>query len=109
MDPGEFTSPLVAGAHIGQYTILSPLGGGHGHLSIWYDWDWAAAEREIQRTLALNPDSIDALRAPLEFSTLVAAEPDPRRRRTASGRPNASGGADAVARDTRLHAPDHPR
>ena len=28
---------------------------------LWNDWNWAAAEREIQCALQLNPDSVDAL------------------------------------------------
>jgi tetratricopeptide (TPR) repeat protein len=47
-----------------------------GEVFTWYDWDWAAAEREIQRALELNPDSIDALRASEVFQTLIAGRFD---------------------------------
>jgi TolB-like protein len=47
-----------------------------GEIATWYDWDWSAADREIQRALELNPDSLDALRASEVFLTLVAARFD---------------------------------
>ena len=47
-----------------------------GEVNTWYDWDWAAADREIQRALELNPDSPDALRASEVFMTLVAGRFD---------------------------------
>jgi TolB-like protein len=45
-------------------------------VNTWYDWDWAAAEREIKRALQLNPESPDALRAAVVYQTLIAAKPD---------------------------------
>jgi len=47
-----------------------------GEVNTWYDWDWAAADREIQRALELNPDAPDALRASEVFMTLVAGRFD---------------------------------
>jgi eukaryotic-like serine/threonine-protein kinase len=47
-----------------------------GSVGTWYDWDWSAADREIQRALELNPDSVDALRASEVFLTLVAGRFD---------------------------------
>jgi serine/threonine-protein kinase len=47
-----------------------------GEINTWYDWDWKAADREIQRALELNPDSVDALRASEVFLTLVASKFD---------------------------------
>ena len=47
-----------------------------GEVSTWYDWDWTAADREIQRALDLNPDSPDALRASEVFLTLIAGRFD---------------------------------
>jgi tetratricopeptide (TPR) repeat protein len=32
-----------------------------GHIIFWYDWDWAAAEKEYKRALELDPNSPDAL------------------------------------------------
>ena len=34
-----------------------------GIVKIWFDWDWAGAEQECKRALALNPNSGDAHRA----------------------------------------------
>jgi tetratricopeptide (TPR) repeat protein len=31
-----------------------------GIAAYWYDWDWAAAEREFRRSIDLNPNSSDA-------------------------------------------------
>jgi serine/threonine-protein kinase len=47
-----------------------------GDVDLWYGWNWAAAEHEIQRALQLNPDSTDALRASQNYSTLVAGRFD---------------------------------
>jgi serine/threonine-protein kinase len=47
-----------------------------GDIDTWYDWDWKAADREIQRALELNPDSVDALRVSEVFLTLVAGRFD---------------------------------
>jgi len=43
---------------------------------LWYDWNWADAEREIHRALQLNPDSVDALVALETHSVLVAGRSD---------------------------------
>ena len=47
-----------------------------GDIELWYGWNWAVAEREINRALQLNPDSTDALRASQNYSTLVAGRFD---------------------------------
>ena len=33
-----------------------------GYRTHWYEWDWAAAEREFKRAIELNPNNSDALR-----------------------------------------------
>jgi serine/threonine-protein kinase len=43
-----------------------------GGVYLWYDWNWQAAEREIQRALQLNPDSTDALLSWQTYALLVA-------------------------------------
>ena len=43
-----------------------------GGVYLWYDWNWQAAEREMQRALQLNPDSTDALISWQTYSLLVA-------------------------------------
>jgi len=43
-----------------------------GGVYLWYDWNWQAAEREMQRALQLNPDSTDALTSWETYSLLVA-------------------------------------
>jgi tetratricopeptide (TPR) repeat protein len=47
-----------------------------GTVYLWHDWNWAAADREIQRALQLNPDSVDALTASESYSLLVKARLD---------------------------------
>jgi len=43
-----------------------------GGVYLWYDWNWQAAEHEIQRALQLNPDSTDALASWETYALLVA-------------------------------------
>jgi TolB-like protein len=43
---------------------------------LWFDWNWAGAEHEIQRALQLNPDSVDALTASEVYATLVQSRAD---------------------------------
>jgi tetratricopeptide (TPR) repeat protein len=43
---------------------------------LWFDWNWSGAEREIQRALQLNPDSVDALTASQNYLTLVSGQAD---------------------------------
>ena len=43
---------------------------------LWFDWNWAGAEREIGRALQLNPNSVDALTASEVYSALVASRYD---------------------------------
>src|SRR5207253_3252229 len=43
---------------------------------LWYDWNWTGADREIQRALQLNPDSVDALSASEVYLTLVTGGTD---------------------------------
>lgn len=31
-----------------------------GWLKLWYDWDWAGAEREFKRAIELNPNNSTA-------------------------------------------------
>jgi eukaryotic-like serine/threonine-protein kinase len=45
-------------------------------VNTWYDWNWAEAEREIERARQLNPDSTDALRALEVFQTLITGRAD---------------------------------
>jgi serine/threonine-protein kinase len=40
---------------------------------LWNDWDWAGTQRETQRALQLNPNSIDALTIGETYATLIAS------------------------------------
>ena len=77
--PPKETFPKARAAALRAVQLDDMLPDGHaalGDAMTWYDWDWAGAEREIQRALALNRDSIDGLRASQTFLTLVAGRPD---------------------------------
>jgi eukaryotic-like serine/threonine-protein kinase len=77
--PPKETFPKARAAALKAVQLDEGLPDGHavlGDAMTWYDWDWAGAEREIQRALELNRDSIDGLRASQTFLTLVAGRPD---------------------------------
>jgi tetratricopeptide (TPR) repeat protein len=60
--PSETFGPARAAA-LKSLEIDPSLGEGHGSLAfvrLYYDWDWAAAEREFQRALELNPADTNA-------------------------------------------------
>jgi DNA-binding winged helix-turn-helix (wHTH) protein/tetratricopeptide (TPR) repeat protein len=72
--PPDDAFPLAHAAAAKALEIDDTLADVHATLSIlhnWYDWDWAGAEREAKRALALNPNSSEAHRAyALLLSTL---------------------------------------
>jgi TolB-like protein len=43
---------------------------------LWFDWNWTGSAHEIERALQLNPDSVDALIASLNYLTLVSGQVD---------------------------------
>jgi eukaryotic-like serine/threonine-protein kinase len=64
--PPRDTFPKARTAALKAVQLDDTLPDAHAALAevhTWYDWDWVAADREIQRALQLNPDSTDALRA----------------------------------------------
>src|SRR6201999_3172929 len=71
--PGD-AFPLAKAAAAKAIEIDETLADVHATLSIlkcWYDWDWAGAESEAGRALALNPNASEAHRAyALLLSTL---------------------------------------
>src|SRR5262249_28781740 len=77
--PPKETMPKARAAAVKALALDDQRSEAHstiGEVNTWYDWDWAAADREIQRALELNPDSPDALRASEVFQTLVAGKFD---------------------------------
>ena len=77
--PPKDTFPKARAAALKAVELDDTLAEGHaalGTVFLWYDWNWTAAEREIQRALQLNPDSVDALTAHETYSTLVTARFD---------------------------------
>ena len=73
LSPKE-TFPNVRAAALRAVGLDDTLPDAHAALaeaSLWYEWDWVATGREIQRALELNPDSTDALRASQTYLTLV--------------------------------------
>jgi TolB-like protein/Tfp pilus assembly protein PilF len=62
MPPREFF-PRAKSAALKAVEIDDDLAEAHavlGFTIFWYDWDWAAAEKEFRRALELNPNSADA-------------------------------------------------
>ena len=62
MPPSEAAPKTKAAA---QKALAIDESNGEAHLSLalvahWYEWDWAAAEREFQRAIELNPNSAEA-------------------------------------------------
>ena len=77
--PPKDTFPKARAAALKAVELDDTLAEGHAALAmvlIWYDWNWPAAEREIQRALQLSPDSVDALLASETHSALVTARFD---------------------------------
>ena len=77
--PPKDTFPKARAAALKAVELDDTLAEAHAALAtvlLWYDWNWTAAEREIQRALQLNPDSVDALTAYETYSTLVTARFD---------------------------------
>jgi TolB-like protein len=77
--PPKDTFPKARAAALKAVELDDTLPEAHAALAtvlLWYDWNWTAAEREMQRALQLNPDSFDALIAYETYLTLVAARFD---------------------------------
>jgi TolB-like protein/class 3 adenylate cyclase len=58
--PSKDSLPQAKTAAEKALAIDDSLAEAHASLSfslVWFDWDWAAAERESQRAIALNPNS----------------------------------------------------
>jgi len=78
LPPGD-TFPKAKVAAMKAVELDDKLAEAHaalGTVYLWYDWDWNTAEREIQRAIELNPDSVDALTASETYSLLVKARFD---------------------------------
>jgi serine/threonine-protein kinase len=77
--PPKSTFPKARVAALKAVELDEELAAAHaalGSVFLWFDWNWAGAEREIDRALQLNPDSLDALTASEAYVTLVSARPD---------------------------------
>ncbi len=77
--PPKDTFPRARAAALKAVELDDGLPAAHAALGLvflWYDWNWTAADREIQRALQLNPDSVDALVASENYSTLVSGRFD---------------------------------
>jgi serine/threonine protein kinase len=77
--PPKDTFPKARAAALKAVELDDTLAEAHAALAqvlLWYDWNWTAAEREMQRALELNPDSFDALIAYETYLTLVTARSD---------------------------------
>ena len=58
--PSKDTLPQAKAAATKALEIDESLAEPHATLAFihtWFDWDWAAAEREAKRAIALNPNS----------------------------------------------------
>ena len=77
--PPKDTFPQAKAAALKAVALDDGLAEAHAALALvylWYDWNWTAAEVEIQRALQLNPDSVDALIASEVDATLVRGDFD---------------------------------
>ena len=77
--PPSDAFPKAKAAALKAVELDDRLAEAHAALSqvyFWHEWNWAAAEREIQRALQLNPDSVDTLTASEVYSLLVKARFD---------------------------------
>ena len=73
------TFPKARAAAIKAVQLDDGLPAAHAALAgvyLTYDWNWDAAEREIDRALQLNPESIDALVTSEMDTLLVRDRPD---------------------------------
>jgi len=64
--PSKIAFPAARAAALKALELDSTLAEAHialGWISFSYDWDWAAAERELQAAIALSPGNTDAHRA----------------------------------------------
>jgi len=62
VDPNE-AFPLAKAAAAKALEIDDMLGDAHsvlGWVALWYDWDWANAEKEFRRAIDLNPNVTEA-------------------------------------------------
>jgi TolB-like protein len=78
MKPNE-AGPKARAAALKAVELDDGLAAAHaalGEVYLWYDWNWAAVDRETQRALQLNPDSTDALRSAQTYQTLIASRFD---------------------------------
>ena len=65
--PSKDSLPQAKTAAQKALAIDDSLAEAHASLSfslVWFDWDWAAAERESQRAITLNPNSAMAKNIP---------------------------------------------
>jgi TolB-like protein len=77
--PPKSTFPKARAAALKAVELDDQLAAAHAALAgvfLWYDWNWTGADREIQRALQLNPDSVDALSASEVYLTLVTGRTD---------------------------------
>lgn len=75
---GEFF-PKAKAAALKAIEIDDTLAEAHAnlaHILFWYDWDWAAAEKEYKRALELNPNSPDALQFYAHFLSCTGRHPE---------------------------------
>jgi TolB-like protein len=71
--------PKARAAALKAVELDEQLAAAHAALAgayLWFDWNWRGAERETQRALELNPDSVDALTASEVYSTLISGRAD---------------------------------
>jgi eukaryotic-like serine/threonine-protein kinase len=71
--------PKARAAALKAVELDEQLAAAHAALAgayLWFDWNWRGADREAQRALELNPDSVDALTASEVYSTLISGRAD---------------------------------
>jgi serine/threonine-protein kinase len=77
--PPTETYPKARAAALKAVELDDTLAEAHaalGYVLLWFDWNWAGADREIGRALQLNANSVDALMVSETRSALVTSRYD---------------------------------
>lgn len=87
-EPGDFGIPESRAAALRALDLDPSVGEAHavlGFISLYSDWDWPAAERELKRALAVSPNDSNVRHAYADY-LLVMGKPEESLEQTRLGR-----------------------